>query len=55
MFGLKSRYLILWSLEILSGQQRFHSMGLLMRKERYYHPLSVLPKVVCIVGFVLNF
>lgn len=53
MFGLKSRYLILWSLGILSGQQRFHSMGLLMRKERYYHPLSILPEIDCIIGFVL--
>jgi hypothetical protein len=30
MSGLRSRHLVLWSLETLTGQQRFYSMELIM-------------------------
>jgi hypothetical protein len=49
-----SRYLILWSLKTLTGQQRFYSMGLVTRKEGYYHLLSVLLETSCITSFILN-
>jgi hypothetical protein len=51
---LRSRHLILWSLETLTSQQRFYGMKLVTQNEKYYHPLSVLPEVGCIVSFVLN-
>jgi hypothetical protein len=44
---LKSRHLILWSLETLTGQHRFYGT-------RYYHLLSVLHEVGWIASFVLN-
>jgi hypothetical protein len=53
MSGLRNHYLILWSLEILTGQQRFYGTGLVTRKERYYHALSILPEASCITGFIL--
>jgi hypothetical protein len=51
---LRNHLLVLWSLETLTGQHRFYGPRFVTQKERYYHPLSVLPKVDCIVGFVLN-
>jgi ABC-type iron transport system FetAB permease component len=48
----RSRQLVLWSLGTLTGQQRFYGTGLVTQKERWYHPLSVLPKAGCIAGFV---
>jgi hypothetical protein len=45
---LRSRHLVLWSLGILTGQQRFYGTRLATQKERYYHPLNVLPKAGCI-------
>ena len=47
---LRNRHLILWSLGTLTGQQRFYGTGLVTRKGRYYHPLSVLPEAGCIAG-----
>ena len=54
MSSLRSRHLVLWSLETLTGQQRFYVTELVTRKGRYYHPLGVLLETGCIVGFVLN-
>jgi lysine/ornithine N-monooxygenase len=54
MTRLRSRHLILWSSETLIGQQRFYGTRLVMQKERYYHLLSILSEVGCIVDFVLN-
>ena len=51
---LRSRHLVLWSLGTLTGQQRFYGTRLITQKERYYHPLSVLPKADCIADFVIN-
>jgi hypothetical protein len=51
---LRSCHLVLWSLETLTGKQRLYGTRLVIQKEIYYHPLSVLPEVGCIVGFVLN-
>jgi hypothetical protein len=52
MSSSRSRYLVLWSLETLTGQQRLYGMRLVTRRGRYYHPLSVLPEADCITGFV---
>jgi hypothetical protein len=38
----------------LTGQQRLYGTGLVTQKKRYYYLLSVLSKVGCIAGFVLN-
>jgi hypothetical protein len=54
MFSLRSRHLILWSLEILTGQYRFYGMRLITQKRIYYHPLNVLLEVGCIANFILN-
>jgi hypothetical protein len=51
---LRSRHLVLWSLETLTGQQRSYGSGLVTQKRRYYHPLNVLPEADCIANFVLN-
>ena len=48
----RSRYLVLWLLETLTGQQKLYGTGLLTQKERFYHSLSVLSKAGCIGGFV---
>ena len=48
----RSRHLVLWSLETLTGQHRFYGMRLVTQKERCYHPLSILPEAGCIAGFV---
>jgi hypothetical protein len=52
---LRSHRLLLWSLGTLSGQQRFYGTRLVTRKRRYYQPLSLLPEIVCIAAFVLNY
>jgi len=54
MSRLRNRFLVLWPLEILIGQQILYSMGLVTHNERYYHPLNALPELHCIAGFVLN-
>jgi hypothetical protein len=54
MSCLMSRYLVLWSLGTLTSQHRFYDMRLVTQKERYYHPLSVLPEIGYIASFVLN-
>jgi len=38
--NLRSRHLVLWSLETLIGQQRFYGTRLVTWKRRYYHPLK---------------
>jgi len=43
MYCSRSRHLILWSLETLTGQHRFYDTGLVTQKGRCYHPLCVLP------------
>jgi hypothetical protein len=54
MSCLRSCHLVLWSLETLTGQQRFYGTRLVTQNIRYYHPLNVVPEVGCIAGFVLN-
>jgi len=54
MSYLRSRHLVLQSLGILTDQQRLYGTGLITQNRRYYHPLSVLPKVDYITGFILN-
>jgi len=51
---LRSRHLVLWLLETLTGQQRFYCTGLVKQKGRYYHPLNVLHEAGCIADFVIN-
>jgi hypothetical protein len=53
-YYLRSRHLVLWLLGPLTGQQRVYGTRLVTQKERYYHPLSVLPKAGCIADFVIN-
>jgi hypothetical protein len=48
----RSRHLVLWSLGILTIQQRFYGMEMVKRKGRCYHPLSVLLEADYIAGFV---
>jgi len=51
---LRSRYLVLWSLGTLTGQQRFYGTRLVAQKGRYYQLLSVTPKTGCIADFDIN-
>jgi len=54
MSCLRSRYLVLWSLETLTGHHRFYGTGLVTQNERYYHPLGIMSGVGYIAGFVLS-
>jgi hypothetical protein len=54
MSDLRSRHLVLQSLETITSQHRFYNMGLVTQKGIYIHLLSILPDVDCIDGFVLN-